>query len=309
MEKQEENNLENMISLYNSIGLETRNMNYLARWVYDIYKRLFYLPSINPIYNETLSLDKTKLAIFAILVDDLADNCNIRNSDLLEKAIRIPWNYKQKYNNPYLEATRNTWLNATNSIKKYPLYDELKEVFYFDIEQFLDAIKYSSLINTIDMDNEMESRIYSYHNMMIIVYMDMDLMCSPNFDMEELKIIRPIFHHIQEICHIGNVISTYKREINEVDLSCPIISRGIRNGLTTKEEIMNNPKNATEKLKPLEGYFMKKVEDDFRKIDESADEIKSVDIKKFSDKLRQVFDSFLKRQYYWENNVSLDKVL
>lgn len=296
----EECSLEKVIGAYDSIGPEARNMKFLAKWVYDIYEKLFYLPSINSIYKKKLALDKSKLSIFAILIDDLADNSNLRDLNLMDKAIRIPWDADKECQNAYLETTREIWLDAINSIKQYPRYNEFKEIFYFDMEQFLHAIRYSYLINTMEMDNDVETKMYSYHNMMIIVFMSMDLMCSPDFEKKELKYIRPVFHYMQDICHIGNILSTYKREIREQDFSCPLISMGLRKGIIDKKTIEEYPEVAEEKLKSLEEYFRRRAEDNFSKIQKAETEIKSVDINEFRIKLRKVYEAFLEREKYWE---------
>ena len=292
--------LKKSIELYNSVGLQIRNMSFLASWVHNVYKELFYLPIIDLAYDERLALDKTKLSIFAILVDDLADNYKLRNQELLENAIRIPWNPNEKYQSKYLEVTRKIWLDVMRSIKQYPRYNEFKGLFYFDMDQFLDSIRYAFLVNTMEIDNALEFKIYSHHNMMIIVYLDMDLMCSPDFNKEELWKLRPIFHYVQDICHIGNILSTYPRELEERDFSSPIISIGLRKGLITKDDILRNPKKATEGLRELESYYKRRVKENFNRIEKSADKIESVDIKEFSKKLRRVFKCFLERKHYWE---------
>lgn len=233
-------------------------------------------------------------------MDDLADNYKIRNQELLEKAVRIPWNPNKKYQNEYLEVTRKIWLDCINSIKQYPRYNEFKELFYFDLDQFLDSVRYSFLINTMKVDNTLEDRIYLHHNLMVILYCDIDLMCSPNFKKEELGKLRPVLHWVQDITHIGNIISTYPRETKERDFSSPIISLGLRKGLITGEDVINDPKNAAGRLKPLIPYFKERVEDNFRKIEENADKIESIDIREFSKRLRRVYKSFLERAQYWE---------
>ena len=290
--------LNGAIGLYNSVGC--RNGNYLFRWLHNIYE-FFYLSSIDPPYKEILATDKTKLTIIDVLVDDLADNYKLRDQELLEKAIRIPWNPTEKYQDEYLEVTRKIWMDVINSIKKYPRYDEFKELFFFDLEQSFDSMRYSFLVNTIKINNELEDRLYIPHGVMVILHTDMDLMCSPNFDKNELWKLRPILHWAQDICHIGNMLNTYPREVKEMDFSSPIISLGLRKNLITKSEIIRDPKNATGKLKILESHFKSRVEENFKKIKKQSENIESVDIKEFANKLRRVFESFLERKHYWEN--------
>lgn len=58
------------VEMYNSVGLESRNMSFFAKCLYDVYKTA-YLPGIISSYIEILTVDKTKLSNFVILVDDM----------------------------------------------------------------------------------------------------------------------------------------------------------------------------------------------------------------------------------------------
>lgn len=64
-------NIEEAIELYKSVG--SRNAEFLFRWLYNHYLKI-YIPSVNSDFIETLAEYKTKLTIFDVLVDDLADN-------------------------------------------------------------------------------------------------------------------------------------------------------------------------------------------------------------------------------------------
>jgi len=291
--------LEKAIKLYNSVGLESRNMGFFAKWVYDVYKQA-YIPGTHPQYIETLAVDKTKLSIFAILVDDLADNIKIRKKELLEKALEIPYNDSKKYENDYLETTRKIWKEIINSIKNYPRYEEFKDIFFFDLDQFLNSIKYGYLANTMDLYNITECKIYSPHNMMIILYLDMDLMCHPSFKKDELKKVRPIFHHIQDIMHIGNALNTFPREIEELDLSSPVISIGLSEGVIKKDDIVRQPKQVLANLEYLVPYFKNRVEENFEKIEDIGFTVESIDFREFYPRLKKIWEGFLQRPEYWK---------
>ena len=290
--------LEKIINLYGSVG-KRKGYEYLFRWLYDIYSKIS-LPCIDFRYKEILANDKTKLAIFDVLVDDLADK--IRNKKLLELFIQIPWDVTKRYQNKYLEVGKIIWKSCITSIRKYPRYREFKEIFYFDLQQVLNSMKYSFLVNTFDIGNPVENKIYSHHGCMVILHCDMDLMCSPEFDKAELWKLRPVFYHMQKICHIGNMLNTYPREIIEKDFSSPIISLGIRKGLITKKDVIENPENALKKLKKLEVYFKKEVRKHLREIRKYVRDIESVDLGELPKKLEIVFNCFLERRRYWEED-------
>ena len=290
--------LDEAIELYKSVG--TRNAEFLFRWLHDIYDKT-YLPSIDPLYKEVLTLDKTKLTIFDVLVDDLADNAKIRSKRLLEEAVRIPWNNNKHFVNHYLSVTQKIWLDCIKSIKQYPRYDEFKDIFYFDLDQVMHSMRYSFLVNSTDISNSLEDNIYSNHGVMVILHCDMDLMCSPGFDYEELKKLRPILYWAQDIAHIGNMLNTYPREIIEGDFSSPIIALGLIEGIIQKKMIIEDPEYALENLQPLVSHFKTRMENNLQKIKEHADDLKSVNIKEFYGRLKNVWESFLQRPHYWEN--------
>ena len=287
-------------SLYKSVGLRSRNMNYFSKWVYKIYRDFFYLPGIDIGYIDQLAKDKTKLSVFAILVDDLADNVKLRNKYLLEKALQIPWNGSEIDDIKYLEITKKIWSDVYNSIENYPRFNEFEEIFNFDLDHFLNSIKYSYLINTSNLGNSTENAMYSHHNMMIMIFLNMDLMCSPFFKKKELSKFRPLAYWIQDICHIGNVISTYIREIEEMDFSSPIISLGLTEGLITKTDVRKNPDKTLKKLNSLLIKFKTRAEKDFDKIKDNSKNVESIDIDEFYSRLRKVYSCFLERPRYWE---------
>jgi hypothetical protein len=294
-------NISELIDLYDSVGLETRNMKFLARWFCNMFD-FSYLPSVDLEYKDQLVLDKLKLSIFNILVDDLADNYIIRNKELFEKAARIPWDGHNSFKNKYLNVTKKIWLDFSDSLKLYPRYQEFKEIFYFDLDQFLDSIKYSMLINSVGLDNPLEIKTYPPQNMQVLLFLNMDLMCSPSFDIKELGKIRPILIRTQNLLHLAHVISTYPREIEELDFSSPMISMGLSEGVIEKEDVIKNPETTLENLRYFEPYLKNLAEQHFEKIKDQIDTVKTVDIEDFYERVRRVYDYFLERPYYWKLN-------
>lgn len=290
--------LNELIELYDSVGLETRNMKFLANWYCEMFS-FAHLPSIDDKYKEQLVLDKLKLSIFNILADDLADNSKLRDKNLFDAASNIPRNSDVEYENEYLEAARRIWLDFLKHIKQYPRYEEFKDLFFFDLVQFFDSMKYSMLVNTMGIDNTQETRMYLPHNMQVILFLDLDLMCSPNFDKEELGKIRSIFLWSQDLLHLAHVISTYPREIQELDFSSPMISIGINEGVIKKDDVIKNPRKTYKKLKYYETFIKRQAEEQLEKIKDQANVIKSVDINDFHFRVKKVYEAFLQRQHYW----------
>jgi hypothetical protein len=265
----------------------------------EVYE-YFYLPSIDYSYKEILVIDKTKLTIFDVLVDDLADNKKIRDRKLLDESIRIPWSNKNKFKNSYLNIANIIWKDCIKSITNYPRYNEFKDIFFFDLNNIFSSMRYSYLSNEIGFDNYIEDEFFINHGVMGILHADMDIMCSPLFNKNEINKIRPILYWVQDIIHIGNLINTYPREVKEEDFSSPIISFGLRENIINRDIMVKDPKEALQKLVSVIPYFKDRVDERFRRIKLSADTIKSVDISEYHNRLNQVWNDFLKRENYWE---------
>lgn len=292
--------LESTIKLYKSIG--DRNADFLFNWLYNIYNNI-YLSSIGTDYKKPLTLTKTKLGIFDVLVDDLADNCKLRDKNLLEECMKIPWqNSKNYFDNQYFLVTKQIWQECINSIQEFPRYNDFKDIFYFDIQQFMNCNRYSYLVNTKNSSNFIEDKAYLHHGVMVLTHCDLDLMCSPDFDYNELDKLRPILYMVQDFFHIGNMLSTYPREIDEFDLSSPIISLALRKDLIQKNTIKDDPEYTLECLKPLVPIFEKRMKDNLSSINKHLREIKSIDMEKFYKQLKRVGNEFLTRKPYWKNH-------
>ncbi len=291
-------NLEETINLYKSVG--ERNADFLFKWIYNVYDCIF-LPSIDNQYKEVLNLTKTKLGIFNVLIDDLADNEKTRNKELLDTCMKIPWSDKKDYKNGYLSVASTIWNDCIKKIETFPRYEMFKEIFYFDLQQFMNCNRYSYLVNSNNTSNFTEDKIYLHHGVMVLLHCDLDLMCSPNFDYNELGKLRIINYQVQDYIHIGNMLSTYSREVEELDVSSPIISLALRKGIIEKDILKKDPEYAKECLSPLIPIFKKRMKENLSSINKYIDEIETIDMNEFYSRLKEVGDRFLNRKQYWRN--------
>ncbi len=273
--------LEDVIALYESVG--RRDSDYLE-WLHRVYTSM-NLPCIPSECKKTLGEDKTKLAIFDIMADDLADNFVTRSRFLLQDFIRIPWhNTVEKHD--YIQVGQAIWDDYLESVQQYPRFKELEGIFYFDLRQVLSSMEYSSLINTVGLDNPFEMSHHSPYGCAVILALDMDLMCLPNFDLKEMRTMRSISYLAQKIAHIANMLTTYPREVLEKDMSSPIISLAVRKRIITKEDL--GGREVIEKLKPLEWIFRSRAMSQVQKVASYEKEIHSVNIRGFSQMLEEL---------------------
>lgn len=277
-----------VIDLYKSVG--RRNIDYFS-WIHDVYSWIT-LPSVSFDLRKVLNDDKTKLTIFDILVDDLADNYATRSYSLLEKLAGIPWETKPKTDesDPYASVARMIWEDSLASLSTYPRFKEFERIFYFDMRQVLQSMIYSYLGNTDGIENPVETGFYSSYGCLVEVALDMDLMCSPSFDMRELGSMRSVACLAQKVAHVGNLLTTYANELVERDVSSPIISLALRKGVIRREEL--GDKAALPKVSKLEWVFKNKAYCYIRKVAEYEKEIRSINIKGFSDYLLELIERF-----------------
>ncbi len=270
--------IEDIIALYETVG--HRDSDYLD-WLHKVHASMA-LPCVGTEFKQVLGEDKTKMGIFDIMMDDLADNFVTRSRFLLQDFMRIPWRNTVE-NHDYVDVGRAIWDDFIASVQQYPRYKELEGVFYFDLRQILASNEYSSLINTLGLDSPFEINHYSPYGCAVMLFVDMDLMCMLDFDLKELRTMRSISYLAQKIAHVANLLGTYPREVLERDLSSPIISLAIRKGIITKDEL--GDRNVIHKLKQLEWIFRSRALSYVQKVATYEKQIRSVDIKGFSQML------------------------
>ena len=280
--------LSEVIDLYKSVG--RRNIEYFA-WIHDVYSWIT-LPSVSFDWKRALGEDKTKLTIFDILADDLADNHTTRSYSLLKELTEIPWSAKAKTagTNEYLDVGRKIWDDSLASLSCYPRFKEFERIFYFDLRQVLSSMMYSYLANTEGIENPIETSFYSSYGCLVEVAIDMDLMCSPAFDMRELGLVRTVACLAQKVAHVGNMLTTYPSEVLEHDVSSPIISLALRKGLIRQDEL--GDASAIPKLSKMEWVFKNRAHTYIRKVAECEKEIRSINLRGFSDFLTELIGKF-----------------
>lgn len=291
--------LKEAVGLYEVVG--RRNGSNLFNWLHNVYAWIC-LPCVSVDYRITLAEDKTKIAMFGVLADDLADKPDAaRTRPLLEDFMRIPSEGADARKDPYLEIGRRIWEDAIKSIRTYPRFRYFESQFYFDLRQVLAAMDYSSLSNMTDISNPIEMDLYIPHGCQVMQALDMDLMCSPNFDFAELGTMRAIMHMAQRIAHIANMLVTYPREFMERDFSCPLISLAVNRKIIRREEL--GDRSILPKLKMLEPFFLKRARSYLQRVSFYESQVRSVNITGFHRLLQQLLEM------YWEAGESANPLV
>lgn len=262
---------------------------FLWKWCYE-GAALTTLPCIDRSYFRSVVDTKLIGFIFAVLADDISDQ--MQDLPMLNEACKIPLYQetvdfrgldRRRYE--YLQTTLEIWNVITERVRAYPRYKELADVFLFDYLQYLNALRYSYLVNKNPcLLNMAEHDLYQHHNMHIMISSTIDLMCSPGFDMNELGLLREVVLKAQQMGRIGNMITTWEREIKDRDFSSGIYPYLIERGIFTPVELQyGDPEQIREKVKTSgsEKHFLSQWEIYHRQLCDLSSRIRSVDLTKF----------------------------
>ena len=285
--------LDQVIEIFNSVG--HRNAN-LFRWLHDHLYTKLRLSSVADEYAEDLRLLKTKSAVFITLVDDIADNQLYRDKTLLNALIEIPFSDEpDPIDSDYYKATWKIWSDIKATIEKFPRYSEFKHILDFDLRLVMMSQEYSLMVNTDrSAVNVMENEIYGPHGTLVLAQGTIDLMCSPDFDTKELGSLRELLMIGQKIAQFCNTINTYVREIDEEDISSPILQKALLENPDI--EITELKNNGHDFFEQLEKQFENSVQDHLYEIKDFAQNIKTISVVNFADTMNEIWEDNKVRQ-------------
>lgn len=173
---------------------------------------------------------KCNLGMFITLLDDFADNPELRNKDLLDKLYRVP------FDDEFIEPEKTTEMERKicelalslrskmkSSIQHLPSFLTFYDVFKFDFEQVMRANQYSELMtDNPEIINPIECSQFGPYNMGMVLAGMIDLMSCPELS-DPLGIPRQAFIIGQRHARLSNVMTTMEREKAEGDATNEII--------------------------------------------------------------------------------------
>jgi hypothetical protein len=231
----------------------------------------------------------TKLlaVMYGVMLDDIADQGG--EEDFLRELEKIisgsgPCDFGRfsPRRQAYAQFTVDLWNTFESRLRKSPFYCEYEELLNYDHQQILNTMSYSCLVNRRpELLNVQEHDAYLPHNMQMMSFATMDLMNSPYFDRRELGKLREVIWHAQNMGRIGNLVSTWQREIADRDFTSGVFARALREGDLTLDDLRSAPAAAIDRAVRAGGheqYFLDKWESHRKSIQSMARSIKSVDI-------------------------------
>jgi len=264
-----------------------KRSNFLWKWLGLVYKESgVALSTVDPKLLESVTDTKILFTMFFSILDDVSEF--YKDENLMENMIGIisnNYDNRKIRKNEKLIFFKELWDHFQNDIKKYPRYNELEDIFNYDLNQMINSVRFCYLMNKKpEYMNLQEIEIYESYNMIVFLLNGIDLMASPDFDKKDMPHLRTVFWNAQQMARIGNWLSTWKREIKENDFCSGVIAYALSKEIITIDDL-NNLKES-ELIRKIENsnvveYFTKSWNKRYQTINNYKDLIKSVDINKY----------------------------
>lgn len=244
---------------------------------------------------------KTLGVMFDVLIDDVADEDS--DPDFLDQLIAItddravPLSEIPEEKRAYYEYSVVVWRQIWDRLAGYKRYDEFQEVLRYDYRQLMNSMRYSLLIrNQPHTMNISEHDSYMPHNMHMMVSGTVDLMSSSEFDKNELSRLRLVLSFAQHMGRIGNLVTTWEREIREQDFSSGVFPAALNMGVLTVDDLMQGDQQfISERIRGsgIEEKFLLRWSRLHRKVSRQISAFKTVELGKLVEGLETLIQLHL----------------
>ncbi len=282
--KQLSHDLKSWVDSYTQVGDRTL---YLWTWCRQGAEATT-LHCVSPSSFDELCDTKVIAMMFDVLLDDIADQGG--DTELLEQLVALPFSNKpfdwRAFTNKeqkYAAFSELVWNEVQQRVERFPRYDEFADLLRYDYLQLMNTMRYSHLLNRIpSLLNLAEHDLYLPHNMMMMICATMDLMCSPEFDFNEIGYVRQATWHAQCMGRIGNQITTWEREIHEADFTSGVFARAVIHGDLSLEQLATGDQRVIKRAireGQHEEYFLRQWREHREKLLDLHGSVLSVDLK------------------------------
>ncbi|MBW3596864.1 MAG: hypothetical protein KY475_06255 [Planctomycetes bacterium] len=236
------------VERYAQVG---RRNPYLWNWCRQAVE-ITTLPCVPAEWKSELCDTKTLGVMWDVMLDDLAD----QNGDgrLMEELLRLP-QYGEADLTPYSSREReyaqftcDLWREIMRRVRRLPRFAEFEDLLRFDYLQLCNVMRYSHLLNRHpELLNLVEHDSYTPHNMHIMICSTIDVMASPDFQAIEFGKLREVVWNAQWMGRIGNLVTTWQRELGENDFTSGVYARAVACGDLTLGQLYGGDRAAIEK--------------------------------------------------------------
>ncbi len=277
-----------------SQALEQARPVFMWQWVHRLAPQNT-LPCVEPAHRERVPVDKTITILFITLLDDCLEKRG--DEETFNELARIPLPAqtarpdRSGVDGQYVRFARRVWTTLLDRLREAPHFEEYVDLFRFDIEQAIDAIRYTQIpISAPQLATLGDLERCETHNMAMFAYADIDLMHSPIAVRRELGPLRDAIWDAQLMARIGNWISTWERELREGDFSAGPIVYALEEGIVSHEELRqaaDGDGHLKDRLierihrRGVEKEFFKRWEDRYYRLYTHERRLSTVDLKPF----------------------------
>ncbi|HEV7226210.1 MAG TPA: transketolase C-terminal domain-containing protein [Pirellulales bacterium] len=177
-----------------------------------------------------------------VLLDDVSDQW--RNGDLLDELLKVTAGSSADFGRfspderRYAELTCKLWNVFWQRVRQYPCHEVYRELLRYDLTQLFNTVRYSHLVNNnLSLLNVIEHDHYSSQGMGLMGFSTVDLMCSSRFPCQDLAALREVMWHAQWMARIGNLVTTWQREIGDGDYTSGVFARAVGRRELTVEQL------------------------------------------------------------------------
>jgi hypothetical protein len=227
-----------LIERYREFG---RRPAYLWQWCrYGV--AITSLPCVADALRDDLCDTKVLSIVLDVLLDDLADQNG--SEPLLEHLLALPLAARAEppplppEQRAYARFTAEVWDEVWARAERYPCFEVYAALLRYDYLQLFNTMRYAHLLNRNPaLLNGLEHDLYLPPNMHMMISATLDLMCSPRFHADELGRLREVVWHAQCMGWIGNLCTTWERELAEGDYTSGVYARAVSLGDLTPADL------------------------------------------------------------------------
>lgn len=280
---------------------------FLWRWLYHIFPT-FRLSCVDDDRAQSARDAKFLASMFVTVADDVAERRGDRAT--FGELAMIPFDHRRPdpdrrdVDGDVVRFLTDLWEQFSTLYDAGPRGAEFAELLQFDLQQALQAIEYSYLVNhSPDLVSERELWTYDVHNMLVFALADIDLSNAPSFDSTELSLLRRVLDRSQRMARIGNWVSTWERELAEGDWSSGVVVHAIENDIVSPEQIAAIRQTPTDEAvasvvetvreSDVEDYFLDRWRTEYAAVEAFDSQIESVDIGAYLEGLETLLASQL----------------
>ncbi len=286
-------NLRGWVDRYRHVG--PRDI-YLWRWCLFAVD-LITLSSVERELQPATRDIKFLIGMFNCLIDDVADQDH--NHRFVRSLLTLTRGGTPQGENPeecrLAEFVTEVWNEIWKRAAQLPRYREFEALLEFDLRQLCTTVEHSDLMAQLpELMNRIEHDLYSSHGMMVTVAATIDLMASPGFDRRDLSDLRELLWHAESMARIGNMVSTWEREIADGDFSSGVFMEAVWQGNILPGDLRAENEDQLIRMiiaSDIEGDFLRRWESHRTQVRQHGVRLSSVDVEDYIGRLDRLLES------------------